>query len=76
MVLKPIDYSGRLHIFELVGTKYLCSGAALQCSSVISRMSFIIKRGWRDSGAPGLIVEKKLNGFADRDDISNLGRLA
>jgi hypothetical protein len=31
--------------------------------------SFIIKRGWRDNGAPGLIVEKKLNGFADRDDI-------
>jgi hypothetical protein len=31
--------------------------------------SFIIKRGWRDSGTPGLIVEKKLSGFADRDDI-------
>ena len=31
--------------------------------------SFIIKRGWRDSGAPGLVVEKKLSGFADRDDI-------
>jgi hypothetical protein len=31
--------------------------------------SFIIKRGWRDSGAPGLIVEKELGGFADRDDI-------
>jgi len=31
--------------------------------------SFIIKRGWRDDGAPGLIVEKELNGFADRDDI-------
>jgi len=31
--------------------------------------SFIIKRGWRDDGAPGLIVEKELNGFANRDDI-------
>jgi Domain of unknown function (DUF5069) len=31
--------------------------------------SFIIKRGWRDSGTPELIVEKKLSGFADRDDI-------
>ena len=31
--------------------------------------SFIIKRGWRDNGTPGLIVEKKLSGFADRDDI-------
>jgi hypothetical protein len=31
--------------------------------------SFIIKRGWRDDGAPGLIVEKGLNGFAHRDDI-------
>jgi gluconokinase len=31
--------------------------------------SFIVKRGWRDSGAPGLVVEKTLNGFADRDDI-------
>jgi hypothetical protein len=31
--------------------------------------SFIIKRGWRDNGAPGLIVEKELYGFAKRDDI-------
>ena len=31
--------------------------------------SFIIKRGWRDDGAPGLIVEKELNGFANRGDI-------
>src|ERR1700722_20916600 len=31
--------------------------------------SFIIKRGWRDDGAPGLIVEKELYGFTDRDDI-------
>ena len=31
--------------------------------------SFIIQRGWRDDGAPGLIVEKELNGFANRDDI-------
>jgi len=31
--------------------------------------SFIIKRGWRDDGAPGLIGEKELNGFANRDDI-------
>jgi hypothetical protein len=31
--------------------------------------SFIIKRGWRDDGAPGLIVEKELYGFANRDDI-------
>jgi hypothetical protein len=31
--------------------------------------SFIIKRGWRDDGSPGLIAEKKLSGFADRDDI-------
>jgi len=31
--------------------------------------SFIIKRGWRDEGAPGLIVEKELYGFANRDDI-------
>jgi hypothetical protein len=31
--------------------------------------SFIIKRGWRDDGAPGLIVEKELQGFANRDDI-------
>ena len=31
--------------------------------------SFIIKRGWRDDGAPGLIVEKGLNGLTHRDDI-------
>jgi gluconokinase len=31
--------------------------------------SFIIKRGWRDDGAPGLIVEKELYGFANRNDI-------
>jgi hypothetical protein len=31
--------------------------------------SFIIKRGWRDNGASGLIVEKELGGFVDRDDI-------
>jgi hypothetical protein len=31
--------------------------------------SFIIKRGWRDDGAPGLIVEKELYGFANREDI-------
>jgi hypothetical protein len=31
--------------------------------------SFIIKRGWRDEGSPGLIVEKESSGFARRDDI-------
>jgi hypothetical protein len=31
--------------------------------------SFIIKRGWRDDGTPGLIVEKERYGFADREDI-------
>ena len=31
--------------------------------------SFIITRGWRDDSTPGLIVEKELNGFANRDDI-------
>jgi len=31
--------------------------------------SFIIKRGWRDDGAPGLIIEKELYGFAQRNDI-------
>ena len=31
--------------------------------------SFIIKRGWRDNGAPGLVIEKELYGFAKRDDI-------
>jgi hypothetical protein len=31
--------------------------------------SFIIKRGWRDDGAPGLIDEKELFGFTMRDDI-------
>ena len=31
--------------------------------------SFIIKRGWRDDGTPGLIVEKELYGFAGREDI-------
>ena len=31
--------------------------------------SFLVKRGWRDEGAPGLVVEKKLSGFAHRDDI-------
>ena len=31
--------------------------------------SFLVKRGWRDDGAPGLVVEKELSGFADRGDI-------
>ena len=31
--------------------------------------SFIIKRGWRDDGTAGLIVEKERYGFADREDI-------
>ena len=31
--------------------------------------SFLVKRGWRDDGAPGLAVEKELSGFANRDDI-------
>ncbi len=31
--------------------------------------SFIIKRGWRDDGAPGLTIEKELSGFAARDDL-------
>jgi len=31
--------------------------------------SFIIKRGWRDTGAPGLVIQKESSGFADRDDI-------
>jgi hypothetical protein len=31
--------------------------------------SFIIKRGWRDDGASDLIVEKELQGVADRHDI-------
>jgi hypothetical protein len=31
--------------------------------------SFILKRGWRDDGASDLIVEKELQGVADRDDI-------
>jgi uncharacterized protein DUF5069 len=37
--------------------------------------SFIIKRGWRDDGAPGLVVEKKRYGFADRDDIQTYADL-
>jgi hypothetical protein len=31
--------------------------------------SFIVKRGWRDDGSPGLIVEKELFGLSERDDI-------
>ena len=31
--------------------------------------SFIIKRGWRDDGAPGLTIEKELSGFAARNDL-------
>ena len=31
--------------------------------------NFLIKRGWRDEGAPGLQDEKILLGLADRDDI-------
>jgi hypothetical protein len=31
--------------------------------------SFIVKRGWRDDGSPGLIVEKELFGFSERGDI-------
>jgi hypothetical protein len=31
--------------------------------------AFIIKSGWRDASAPGLIVEKERNGFANRDDV-------
>jgi uncharacterized protein DUF5069 len=31
--------------------------------------AFIIKRGWRDSGTPGLVIDKELYGFAKRDDI-------
>jgi hypothetical protein len=36
---------------------------------ILAWNSFIIKRGWRDEGAPGLLVEKELSGFAGRDDI-------
>jgi Domain of unknown function (DUF5069) len=31
--------------------------------------SFLVKRGWRDEGAPGLVVEKERSGFAHRDEI-------
>lgn len=31
--------------------------------------SFLAKRGWRDSGSPGLVAEKAENGWAARDDI-------
>jgi hypothetical protein len=31
--------------------------------------SFIVKRGWRDDGSPGLIVEKELFGLSERGDI-------
>lgn len=31
--------------------------------------AFLTKRGWRDSGTPGLIKNKAESGFADREDI-------
>jgi hypothetical protein len=31
--------------------------------------SFIVKRGWRDDGSSGLIVEKELFGLSERGDI-------
>ncbi|MDP4792174.1 MAG: DUF5069 domain-containing protein [Verrucomicrobiales bacterium] len=31
--------------------------------------TFILKRGWRDEATPGLEVEKRACGLADRDDI-------
>lgn len=30
---------------------------------------FLLKRGWRDSGTPGVVAEKAAAGFAHRDDI-------
>lgn len=31
--------------------------------------SFLIKRGWRDSGSPGIIEAKATNGWENRNDI-------
>jgi hypothetical protein len=31
--------------------------------------AFLTKRGWRDSGTAGLIINKAESGFADREDI-------
>jgi hypothetical protein len=31
--------------------------------------SFLLKRGWRDDGAAGLVLDKAAHGFADREDI-------
>lgn len=31
--------------------------------------SFLIKRGWRDSGSPGIIAAKATHGWQNRDDI-------
>ena len=36
---------------------------------ILAWNSFLVKRGWRDDGAPGLVVAKELSGFANRDDI-------
>ena len=30
---------------------------------------FLLKRGWRDSGTPGVVAEKAAGGFADRGDV-------
>jgi len=30
---------------------------------------FLLKRGWRDSGTPGVIAEKAASGFAGRADV-------
>lgn len=30
---------------------------------------FLLKRGWRDSGTPGVIAEKNAAGIADRTDV-------
>lgn len=30
---------------------------------------FLLKRGWRDSGTPGVVSEKAAGGFAHRDDV-------
>lgn len=30
---------------------------------------FLLKRGWRDSGSPGVVAEKAAGGFAHRNDV-------
>ena len=30
---------------------------------------FLLKRGWRDSGTPGVVAEKAASGFAHRTDV-------